>query len=158
MDGQEEGGENPPGRIDLKKMAKNFKATKSLFNGDGFNTEAFTKGVEYSVINGGSVERLTENTTLRDNQGASHRLSLWHKHFREVTEKYKATNADRNWLKDSQFKLYTVAYSLHHSKVGFNSSMAVEALSEDHALANVMEEVTKVYGKRLFRRFTFTVN
>ena len=55
----------------------------------------------------------------------------------------------------SAFKIYRILYNFHHSKMGFQNSITTEALSEDHALVNAMEEVTKCYGKKMFSRFTF---
>lgn len=56
-----------------------------------------------------------------------------------------------------ELKKYTVIYNFHHSRMGFNNSLTTEQLSENHALVYVMEEVKKVYGAKMFKRFTFKI-
>lgn len=58
----------------------------------------------------------------------------------------------------TNFRLYRVLYNFHHSKMGFQNSITCEALSEDHALVDAMEQVKEVYGSRLFKKFTFQID
>lgn len=52
-------------------------------------------------------------------------------------------------------KQYRIIYSFHHSKMGFNNSITVEAISVDHAIENAKREVSMAYGKDMLKRFSF---
>lgn len=61
-------------------MATRIKATKDLYHGDG--TRSFTKGEEYTVSKDVSQPyELIEASAVND-QGESHKISLWYKHFK----------------------------------------------------------------------------
>ena len=54
-------------------------------------------------------------------------------------------------------KKYIVIYTFHHSRMGFQNEITIETISEDHALVAAMEDVTKVFGKSMFKRFSFKI-
>lgn len=53
--------------------------------------------------------------------------------------------------------LVTVIYSFNHSKMGFNNSITVDAMNEEHAIENAKYEVACVYGSKMLTRFTFKI-
>lgn len=59
-------------------------------------------------------------------------------------------------IKNSQFKIFTLVYTFRHSKMGFNKSITVIALSESQALEIAKKEVSQVYGSKMLQRSTFS--
>ena len=55
----------------------------------------------------------------------------------------------------TQFKKYRIIYSFHHSKMGFNNSITVEALNVDQAIEQAKNEVSGCYGSAMLKRFSF---
>jgi hypothetical protein len=53
------------------------------------------------------------------------------------------------------FKKYRILYSFHHSRMGFENSLTVEALNVDQAIEKVRAEVAGAYGSRMLKRFSF---
>ena len=58
------------------ELKTTVKCNKTLFHEDG--SESFTKGNEYS----GRIFNIMENLTVTNDQGNSHRIGNWDKHFK----------------------------------------------------------------------------
>ena len=64
-------------------------------------------------------------------------------------------NTNATTYAHSQFKLYCVGYSFNHSRMGFNNSITVEALTPVEARLKAELEVSMCYGSKMLKRFTF---
>jgi hypothetical protein len=58
-------------------------------------------------------------------------------------------------LKNSQFKHFRVVYNFKHSKMGFQNSITVTALTQDDATNLAKTAVSECYGSKMLPRFTF---
>jgi len=61
-------------------MKTTIKCKKTLFHTDG--SESFTKGKEYS----GHICNVLENLMVTNNQGETHKLGIWAKHFTNISK------------------------------------------------------------------------
>lgn len=50
---------------------------------------------------------------------------------------------------------HTIVYSFNHSKMGFNNSITVSALSREAAIELAKKEVAMVYGSDMLKKFSF---
>ena len=55
-------------------------------------------------------------------------------------------------------KKVTVTYWFNHSKMGFNNSITVDAINNQQAIDKAQYEVAGVYGSKMLKRFSFTLN
>ncbi len=51
----------------------------------------------------------------------------------------------------------TVVYTFNNSKFGFNNSITLDAMNNDHAIELAQHEVAGVYGSKMLKRFSFSV-
>ena len=68
-------------------------------------------------------------------------------------------NQQVNKVYNNQYpiKKVTVIYTFKHSRMGFNNSITVEAISDEHAIDNARREVSGAYGSKMLNRFTFYI-
>ncbi len=52
-------------------------------------------------------------------------------------------------------KDFTVIYTFNHSKMGFNNSITVKAIDNEHAIETARKEVEMAYGSKMIKKFTF---
>jgi len=50
---------------------------------------------------------------------------------------------------------FTVVYNFNHSKMGFNNSITVTAMNQEHAIELAKHEVACAYGSGMLKRFSF---
>lgn len=50
---------------------------------------------------------------------------------------------------------FTIVYNFNHSKMGFNNSITVEAISREQAIEKAKKEVAMVYGTDMLKKFSF---
>lgn len=54
-------------------------------------------------------------------------------------------------------KYITVIYQFNHSKMGFQNSITVDALDNNHALEQAKTAVSETYGSKMLKRFSFII-
>ncbi len=58
-------------------------------------------------------------------------------------------------LTNSAFSRYRILYDFHHSRMGFQNSITVEALNEEQAIEEAKRQVGEVFGNNMVNRFTY---
>jgi hypothetical protein len=57
----------------------------------------------------------------------------------------------------TQLQKVTVIYQFHNSRMGFQNSITVDAISNEHALEIAKKEVAMCYGSGMLKRFSFKI-
>lgn len=56
---------------------------------------------------------------------------------------------------NNQIRKVTVLYNFNHSKMGFQNSVTVDAITDEQAIVNAKKAVAEVYGSKMLPRFRF---
>jgi hypothetical protein len=118
---------------------------KDLFMEDGFNTQCFTKGKEYTVKYIGLIPpRLDGSISVKDDQNCSHSLGEWVHHFKVVApEEPKAVSEPK-----TNFRIVTQYFDENGKAKGYQEfTVKMDLYAEMYDQDNIVKAIKAMIVK-----------